>query len=152
MIRWLREHYVPIDAMGIILATGFALFAGVVAYVQFTTQWRLEHERQAKAAYQEFLKISLQYPHLAKPSLMAGKETPENDERYFWYVGLMNQTFEQVFEFIPDEEAWVFIAEGQFRLHCAWYALSKDYRPEHYSDRFNAAVDAAIEEGGEACK
>ncbi|MGI9365565.1 MAG: hypothetical protein ACR2O8_10315 [Rhizobiaceae bacterium] len=143
MIEWLRKNYVPIDAIGIIVAGVIAAFAAGAAYVQFTSQWRLENAIAAKGAYREFLKLSLQYPQFSRPDLLGRKFTPTEYEQYFWYVNVMSQTFEEVFAFVPEVDNWNWIAREQFRLHCGFFH-GGEYLPELYSSRFQSVVSEVL--------
>lgn len=67
------------------------------------------------------------------------------NERYFWYVSLMSQAFEEVFAHVPEVDAWVAIAEIQIAFHCGFY-LGDDYDPSLYSARFRGTVDRIIDE------
>lgn len=144
MISWLRKHHIPIDTMGGVLATAITLGAFVIAYGQYVTQSRIENERQAKQAYFNFMEVSMQNPLYSKPGLREEPLTDLEYEGYYWYMQIMSQTFEQVFEFVHDEESWDYNALLQFQLHCGFFT-SIDYVPEVHSKRFQELVDEAIE-------
>jgi len=144
MIDWLKRHHIPIDTMGGLIATAITIGAFVIAYGQYVTQSRLEHERQAKQAYYSFMEISMNNPLFSKPGL---RDEPLSDleyEGFYWYMQIMSQTLEQVFEFIPNEDSWNYNALLQFRLHCAYFQ-SVDYLPEMHSQHFQDLVDEAID-------
>lgn len=144
MFNWLKRHHIPIDTMGGIIATAITIGAFVIAYGQYVTQSRIENERQAKQAYYDFMEISMNNPLYSKPGL---REEPLSDleyEGYYWYMQIMSQTFEQVFEFVDDQDSWKYNALLQFQLHCQFF-MSIDYDPELHSETFQELVDEAIE-------
>lgn len=89
--------------------------------------------------------ISMNNPEVSRPDLLERDATPIENERYFWYVNLMNQTFEEVFAHVPEIDAWVNIAEIQIAFHCGFY-LGDDFDPALYSQRFRETVQRIIEE------
>ena len=144
MIDWFRKYHIPIDTMGGIIATGITAGAFVIAYGQYVTQSRIENARQAKDSYYRFMEISMNNPLYSKPGLREDPLTDLEYEGYYWYMQIMSQTFEQVFEFVPDEDSWTYNALLQFRLHCGFF-LSEDYQPEVHSAQFQQLVDQAID-------
>ena len=83
-------------------------------------------------------------PLYSKPGLRDETLTALEYEGFYWYMQIMSQTLEQVFEFVPDEESWNYNALLQFRLHCRYF-LSEDYVPEVHSERFQDLVEEALE-------
>jgi len=79
-------------------------------------------------------------PLYSKPGLRDETLTDLEYEGFYWYMQIMSQTLEQVFEFVPDEESWNYNALLQFRLHCRYF-LSEDYVPEVHSERFQDLVE-----------
>lgn len=145
MIDWFRKYHIPIDTMGGLIATAITIGAFIIAYGQYVTQANIENARQAKQSYYRFMEISMENPLYSKPGLRA---EPMNDleyEGYYWYMQMMSQTFEQVFEFVPDEANWTYNALLQFRLHCGFF-LSVDYEPDVHSLRFQELVEEALDE------
>jgi len=151
MLNWLRRHNVPIDTLGVITATSLTTTALIVAYFQYSTQWQIEHERQAKAAYYDFMEISMENPLYSKPDLRAEALTALEYEGYYWYMQIMSQTFEQVFRFVPDQQNWNATAVLQFRLHCGFFT-GDDYAAELHSEHFQSLVQQAIREEREWAK
>ena len=144
MFNWLKRHHIPIDTMGGLIATGITIGAFIIAYGQYVTQSQIENERQAKQAYYDFMEISMNNPLYSKPGLRDEPLTDLEYEGYYWYMQIMSQTFEQVFEFVNDEESWEYNALLQFQLHCGFF-MSVDYVPDVHSDRFQDLVEEAIE-------
>lgn len=142
---WLTRERSGIASFSDLSRILLAIVAGLVAFWQFNEQWRIENERGARAAYREFLVISMNNPEMSRPDLLEHDATPLEYERYFWYVNLMSQTFEEVFAHVPEVDAWVAIAEIQIAFHCAFY-LGDDYDPALYSDRFQDTVARISEE------
>lgn len=142
---WLARDRNAIASFADLTRIALAVAAGLVAFWQFNEQWRIENERGARAAYRDFLVISMNNPEMSRPDLLDHDATPLEYERYFWYVNLMSQTFEEVFAHVPEVEAWVAIAEIQIAYHCGFY-LGDDYDPALYSLRFRETVDRIIEE------
>lgn len=142
---WLTRERNGIASFADLSRILLAVIAGLVAFWQFNQQWRIENERGARAAYREFLIISMNNPELSRPDLLDQDATPIENERYFWYVNLMSQTFEEVFAHVPEVDAWVAIAEIQIAFHCGFY-LGDDYDPLLYSTRFRDTVDRIIDE------
>jgi hypothetical protein len=145
MIEWLKRHNTPIDTMGVIIATALTMTALFVAYIQYSTQWSIEHERQAKSAYYDFMKISMENPLYSKPDLRGTDLTALEYEGYYWYIQIMSQTFEQVFRFVPEQKNWNATAVLQFRLHCGYFA-GDEYLAELHTQRFQSLVQEAIVE------
>ena len=129
--------------MGGLIATGITIGAFVIAYGQYVTQSRIENERQAKQSYYDFMEISMNNPLYSKPGLRDKPLTDLEYEGFYWYMQIMSQTLEQVFEFVPDEESWNYNALLQFRLHCGYF-LSVDYLPEVHSQHFQDLVEEAL--------
>jgi len=144
MIEWFKKYHIPIDTMGGIIATAITVGAFVIAYGQYVTQSKIENERQAKQAYYDFMEISMNNPLYSKPGLRDEPLTDLEYEGFYWYMQIMSQTLEQVFEFVPDEESWNYNALLQFRLHCGYF-LSEDYVPEVHSERFQDLVEEALD-------
>jgi hypothetical protein len=137
--------------MGGIIATSITIGAFVVAYGQYVTQSKIENARQAKQSYYDFMEISMNNPLFSKPGL---RDEPLSDleyEGFYWYMQIMSQTLEQVFEFVPDEESWNYNALLQFRLHCGYF-LSVDYLPEVHSEHFQNLVEEALDIEAEYAK
>ena len=139
LVGWLTRNNPPVETVALILGIVLTITAGIVAYWQFNTQWQLENERGAKAAFREYLKISLDHPHLARPDPENRPLNAQEQEQYFWYISLMNETFEEVFAHVPDLEAWTDLAEVQIGAHCAFFQ-GADYVPALYSERFQNLV------------
>ncbi|MDG2339595.1 MAG: hypothetical protein P8L32_00155 [Paracoccaceae bacterium] len=115
------------------------------------TQSKIENARQAKQSYYDFMEISMNNPLFSKPGL---RDEPLSDleyEGFYWYMQIMSQTLEQVFEFVPDEESWNYNALLQFRLHCGYF-LSVDYLPEVHSEHFQNLVEEALDIEAEYAK
>ena len=144
MINWFKKYHIPIDTLGGIIDTSITAGAFVIAYGQYVTQSKIENERQAKQAYYDFMEISMNNPLFSKPGLRDEPLTDLEYEGFYWYMPIMSQTLEQVFEFIPDEESWNYNALLQFRLHCGYF-LSVDYLPEVHSERFQELVEEALD-------
>lgn len=142
---WLTRERNGIASFADLTRISLAVVAGLVAFWQFNEQWRIENERGARAAYREFLVISMNNPELSRPDLLDHDATPTEYERYFWYVNLMSQTFEEVFAHVPEVDAWVSIAELQIAYHCGFY-LGEDYDPALYSARFQETVTRIVAE------
>lgn len=144
MFGWLKRHHIPIDTMGGSIAAGITIGAFVIAYGQYVTQSRIESERQAKQSYYNFMEISMNNPLYSKPGLRDEPLTALEYEGFYWYMQIMSQTLEQVFEFVPDEESWNYNALLKFRLHCGYF-VSENYVPEVHSEHFQALVEEALD-------
>ena len=129
--------------MGGLIATGITIGAFIIAYGQYVTQSQIENERQAKQAYYDFMEISMNNPLYSKPGLRDGPMTDLEYEGMYWYMQIMSQTLEQVFEFVPDEDSWNYNALLQFRLHCGYF-VSENYVPEVHSEHFQSLVEEAL--------
>ena len=142
---WLTRERNGIASFADLTRILLAVIAGLVAFWQFNQQWQIENERGARAAYREFLVISMNNPEVSRPDLLVRDATPIENERYFWYINLMNQTFEEIFAHVPEIDAWVNIAEIQIAFHCGFY-LGDDFDPALYSQRFRETVQRIIED------
>ncbi len=83
-------------------------------------------------------------PLYSKPGLRDKPLTDLEYEGFYWYMQIMSQTLEQVFEFVPNEDSWNYNALLQFQLHCGYFT-SVDYVPELHSQHFQKLVEEAID-------
>ncbi|MAV48141.1 MAG: hypothetical protein CBC49_009050 [Alphaproteobacteria bacterium TMED89] len=133
-------------ALAGLLQVALAISAGVIAYWQVTEQWAVQNEQAARDAFKDFLKISMDNPAISGGLLSDYEYTEQDDERYFWYVTLMTETFEQVLAYVPNVQAWIDLLELQVDIHCEFYA-SEGFQPELYSTRLQTVVDKVLAQG-----
>lgn len=117
-----------------------AIIAFIVAFWQLNAQWQIQNEQAAREGFRDLLKVSMDRPHLSHPDLLDREYNDLEAEQYFWYMTLMNETFEQVLAHVPSVEAWIDLAYVQIDLHCIFY-YSDEYIPELYSKEFQDLVD-----------
>ena len=129
--------------------TGLAILAGVMTIVQFRDQWTKQNLSNARSSYLAFLNLSLQNPDLANPVLTPDEMDDDQYEIYFWYVNIMNQTFEEVLAVVDVNPAWEFTVKDQIAIHCLFYE-GPDYQPELYSSRLQALVENVLALPGNA--
>lgn len=142
---WLVRKSTQISSFSDLSRILLTLAAGFIAFWQVNAQWQVENERAARLAFREFLTVSMNNPAYSRPDLLERPFTSLEYEQYFWYVNFMSQTFEEVFAYVPEVDAWVDLAETQIALHCAFFD-SDEYVPELYSQRFQDTVARIIAE------
>lgn len=148
---WLRRKQIPISSAADIVRVLLAFVAGAVAFWQFNTQWAVENERGARIAYREFLNVAIEHPELADPGILGFNFSREENTEYFWYVQLMNHTFEEIFAHVPTNKAWVKLAEDQIAFHC-WFYEGEAYFADVYSQTFQETVKRVQASEGWPCR
>ena len=142
---WLVRRSIEITAVLDMVRVTLMVGAILLASEQISSQWRIQNEQDARAAFRDYLRISMENPKYSHPDLLERDFDDVEAEEYFWYVQLMSQTFEEVFAHVPEVDAWIDLAEVQLTLHCRFFA-SENYVADLYSAQFQETIAKILAE------
>lgn len=98
----------------------------------------------AHSCYQEYLKLTIQYPLLAFGDELTIRSNSVELGRYKWFVANMLVSFEEILYICEGEMDWENAILDQLKRHAWHLKKSKSVENNHWSDSFQKIIEKAI--------
>jgi hypothetical protein len=123
-----------------------AVAALCIAVWQIRVGQQTQREASARDAFKEYLKLAMEKPELAEPSLGTVSDSGVESSRYSWFVSYFLFSAEQIHLSFPNDSEWSAALSNQICYHRE-YLKGSEYQKTlktHYARSFVAFVDQSI--------
>jgi len=131
-------------AIGVVIATIAAIFAYgqiVAGKAQAVAARATQREATAYQAYNNYLQLAIQFPHLAAGGLSKGDAS---FEAYAWFVSYFLNACEQILDVRHNDGLWIEAMKVELNYHKQYLAGDDEFRREekpYYVQKLRDLID-----------
>lgn len=111
-----------------ILTALVATFGFGVALTQLARNQRNQRETTAKNIFREYLKLALDHPDFATPNYQKLAQTPEQLEKYAWFVAYLLWACEEMLQFAGKDQIWQNNLQLNLNYHREYFLHDQEFR------------------------
>lgn len=108
--------------------TAFVAFVGAcIAITQLARNQRNQRETTAKNVFREYLKLAFDHPDFATPDYRKLAKSPEQLEKYAWFVAYLLWACEEMLQFARRDEIWQNNLQLNVNYHREYFINDKEF-------------------------
>src|SRR5579863_5176231 len=111
-----------------ILTALVATFGFGVALTQLARNQRNQRETTAKNIFREYLKLAFDHPDFATPNYQKLAQTPEQLEKYAWFVAYLLWACEEMLQFASKDQIWQNNLQLNLAYHREYFLYDQEFR------------------------